>query len=129
LKRSTAGEAAESSEIEKRRQLMLHLMVSGDDARYVWRLVRLTSYGADIVAGSSTAHPTEASCRADVEALLRAPLENLIVTRHSDGHWRWVVLDSAGSALAESPPVFRDASQCADAFEELRTQLGAHQYW
>jgi hypothetical protein len=58
----------------------------------------------------------------------RAARENVMVARLRDGHWRWQLADPTGMPVAESPPVFRDADSCAEAFEELEYQVGALHY-
>lgn len=108
---------------------MLHMRVSGGEGGYKWRLIRFTPWGADVLASGTRTYEDEASCRGAVEALGRAAHEDVMLARLRDGHWRWQVADPTGVPLAESPPVFRDAGSCAEAFEELEHQVGAQHYW
>jgi hypothetical protein len=108
---------------------MLQVMVSDDGGGYGWSLIRLTPSGADILAKGSKAYEDEASCRGAVALLGKVAQEALTVVRHSDGHWCWQVADPAGAVVAESPPVFRDAGSCVDAFDELENQVAAQRYY
>ena len=108
---------------------MLQVMVSDDDGGYGWRLIRLTSCGADMLAKGNKAYEDEASCRGAVASLGEVAQEALKIIRHRDGHWCWQVADPAGAVLAESPPVFRDASSCVEAFDQLENEVAAQRYY
>jgi hypothetical protein len=45
---------------------------------------------------------------------------NLRITATSDGHYVWVLTDTAGAVIAQSPAAHRDARTCRRAFTLAR---------
>jgi hypothetical protein len=99
----------------------VRIVIDEDGDRYRWRLVRANGHGADVVARSVRSYTDQRDCYRSVGAVIDVADEAAQVVRQPDGHWRWIVVDSAtGEAVAESPGIFRDATACGEALAELR---------
>jgi uncharacterized protein YegP (UPF0339 family) len=92
-----------------------------------WRLISRTSEGADVLATAPLGAARAPGWQQAVERL-RDGQGELRVAAASDGHYRWVLTDRGGEVIAQSPPAYRDADSCRQAFglarRAARTVLG-----
>ena len=102
-------------------------LVAGPDEVPGWRLVSRTRVGSDVLARATTG-TDPAACRQALEQL-RDGDGTLSVVHTTDGHYKWILTGQCDTIVAESPPVYRDATVCrrafADAQRAARTALGA----
>jgi hypothetical protein len=105
---------------------MIDVLSAGRDDRGGWRLVSRTPSSADVLARAGGAFDSQ-SCRQSLERL-RDGNGALAVLRTSDGHFTWQLNSLTGTAIAVSPPVYRDAAACragfTDAQRAARVALG-----
>lgn len=92
-----------------------------------WRLVGRTGRGADVLAsGRQTGGPDDDGPQwQDALERLRDGDGDLQVTAPDDRHYRWVLVDEDGTAIAACPPVHRDPAQCRGAYDTARRAADA----
>jgi uncharacterized protein YegP (UPF0339 family) len=90
-----------------------------------WRLVGRTGRGADVLAtGPLTPAEDERAAWHDGLERLRDADGELVVGTPDDRHYRWVLRAADGTTIAASPPVYRDAVRCREAFAVARDAAG-----
>jgi len=103
----------------------VRIVIDPDGDGYRFRLVRRTPEGADVLARSVRAYSDERDCYRVAADLADSPGEVMSVVQQPDGHWQWVANGTDGDALVESPAVFRDATSCGRALDDVRREIGA----
>jgi uncharacterized protein YegP (UPF0339 family) len=81
-----------------------------------WRLIGRVGAGTDVLATAPLGGTGRAAGWLRAIERLRDGDGCLRVTPESDGHYRWVLTESTGELIAQSPPVYRDGDSCRRAF-------------
>jgi uncharacterized protein YegP (UPF0339 family) len=97
--------------------LSVHIAIDRDGGGYRWRLIRRTPHGADVLAHGAETYPDPQSCYRAVCRLANAPSKAI---QRVGGRWRWVLRRPDGTAVAQSPAVYRDPTACGHALAEVR---------
>ena len=99
-----------------------------------WRLIGRTGRGADVLAAGRL-DETPAGNRPEWYAALERLRDadgDVLITSPDDRHFRWLLLDGDGRAIAHGPAVHRTRAQCRDAFATARraadTALADHHH-
>jgi hypothetical protein len=92
-----------------------------------WKLVGRTGRGADVLASGRLSKTARGDGPGWQEAMerLRDGDGDLLVSSPDDRHYRWMLLDEQGRAIANCPAVHRDSTQCRNAFLTARRAADA----
>jgi hypothetical protein len=96
---------------------VIRFYLDPDAGGWRWRLVSRTQRGADLLARGPVGHDPAAALE---QLTLLSGAGRPRFARNGDGHWQWILAGADGTAVAESPPVYRDRLSCEQAFTDAR---------
>ena len=102
----------------------MHLNVKLDrDGSYRWTMLASREDPRPVAQGANGC--TDPGCCQDAALrMLGAGPEEMLAVQDADGQWRWVVNDTEGHPVAQSPTTFATAAACGYALHEVRHALG-----
>jgi hypothetical protein len=97
-----------------------------------WRLISRTGGSADVLATAPIGGSARGPGWQQAVERLRDGDGDLHITAASDGHYQWMLTDTSGAVIAQSPPAYSDGDSCRQAFamaqRTARTVLGGARF-